>query len=786
MSRALARTLCAFLLFSAGLCAQPKRLVILKVDGLNQDLLERCVAQINPATGKSELPWIKHVFFDDGTVFRNFYSRGISLSAPSWSILDTGRHAIIRGNAEFDRYTGESYDYLNFFPLYADYARKRQVDMRGVEVLDRAGIPLLMDYFQPPQVYQSFQLFQRGVRWESIGAVVKRRLSAPAIIATVEEAGVPSYESLLEAQTDSELAADMAGTQILYLDFYDGDVDHQGHETNDPAALLQTLRAVDGRVGRLWTEIQKSPLANETVLAMVSDHGMNNVPGIISQTYNITDLFSSPEGGGHHLITDRHQLSDFKLKALDPMVTRVITSSRASFYLAGEADKYPTAWLDIDGNERTSVGLRNNDLNRIHILLKQLARTDLPPAQRKAAALYAKALIDKNRPEWSRTERELTEEVKQVSLLIPIRQKLVATLDMQPRNKQDLLSDQYRRNRRLLKQLRDWQEEVADYNDYLSHLRKLLAYTPDTEKTFTDRVDSYMPEMALGDNNSVGQIQHYVVGLSPLGISIDSQGNVDEQQTFRHVNYPLLLVQQRVDNVPQKELSKRPIDFVAATLPDPSPGSHAYWLYGDDAKQLIIETNPAGDIRLRPVKNLNQADAGEPVTDQEISWQAGLPLELYEDPMLHIPAGDNRADWLSGWHNERAWMDAIHECRYSTGVIGITEELAPIGAELPGKPGMSPVMLRYEQRRRQLVQTDFHIFASDHWNFNVRFPNPGGNHGAFFRISTHAVWMIAGQGIPVKAVAEPYDGLNFASTMLSLVGKQAPMPDRVVTLQQVK
>jgi hypothetical protein len=125
-------------------------------------------------------------------------------------------------------------------------------------------------------------------------------------------------------------------------------------------------------------------------------------------------------------------------------------------------------------------------------------------------------------------------------------------------------------------------------------------------------------------------------------------------------------------------------------------------------------------------------------------------------------------------------MDAINQCRYSTGVIGIVEELAPIAPDVPGKPGMDSVLLRYEKRRRTLVETDFHVFAADHWNFNVRFPNPGGNHGGFFRISTHAVWMIAGQGIPSRTIQEPYDGLNFASTMLSILGKPVPMPDRVV------
>ncbi|MGH9626017.1 MAG: hypothetical protein ACRD4G_16995, partial [Bryobacteraceae bacterium] len=89
---------------------------------------------------------------------------------------------------------------------------------------------------------------------------------------------------------------------------------------------------------------------------------------------------------------------------------------------------------------------------------------------------------------------------------------------------------------------------------------------------------------------------------------------------------------------------------------------------------------------------------------------------------------------------------------------------------------------RYERMRRQLVQADLHIFASNHWNFNTRFPNPGGNHGSFFRISTHAVWMLAGAGIPHETIKRPYDGLNFANTMLSLVGRTPPLPDRVVSL----
>jgi hypothetical protein len=116
-------------------------------------------------------------------------------------------------------------------------------------------------------------------------------------------------------------------------------------------------------------------------------------------------------------------------------------------------------------------------------------------------------------------------------------------------------------------------------------------------------------------------------------------------------------------------------------------------------------------------------------------------------------------------------------------VIGVTEDLSPIDENVPGPPGISARLLDYERLRRELVQPDLEIFAADHWNFNVRFPNPGGNHGSFLRISTHSVWMMAGAGVPNKSIETPYDSLNFASTLLSLLGRTPPMPDRVVELK---
>ncbi|MBC7909623.1 MAG: hypothetical protein H7Y30_03930, partial [Pyrinomonadaceae bacterium] len=52
---------------------------------------------------------------------------------------------------------------------------------------------------------------------------------------------------------------------------------------------------------------------------------------------------------------------------------------------------------------------------------------------------------------------------------------------------------------------------------------------------------------------------------------------------------------------------------------------------------------------------------------------------------------------------------------------------------------------------------------------------PGGNHGSFFRVSTHSTLMMAGgsrTGIPrASVISEPYDSLSFMPTMLALTGQ---------------
>jgi hypothetical protein len=122
-------------------------------------------------------------------------------------------------------------------------------------------------------------------------------------------------------------------------------------------------------------------------------------------------------------------------------------------------------------------------------------------------------------------------------------------------------------------------------------------------------------------------------------------------------------------------------------------------------------------------------------------------------------------------------------------VIGLNEELArhAIPKLSPDEVGISDderLMRRFAYRQRELVEADLLLVANNHWNFDVRGFNPGGNHGSFFRISTHSTFMITGgqkTGLPEGAlIDEPYDSLSFVPTLLALTGNlrddSSPIP----------
>ena len=408
-----------------------QRLVLIKIDGLPQRLVDEFVNETDPETGKSRLPWVKHVFYDQGTRLANFYVRGMSLSAPSWSILDTGQHLQIKGNVEFDRLTLHAYDYLNFVPFYFQNLALQQVDASGVEVLDELGLPLLIDAYPHEERYQAFQLYQRGVHWTTFSKSLKTRLQrftgTQDVIDEWTTNGM-AFRSFIKDQLEHELIVKLSDPRVRYLDYYTTDVDHRTHHNRDRESQLAAIREVDATIGRIWTAIEKTPLAKDTVLVLVSDHGTNTDPNIISQGYNLVKLLGSAAGGGHHVITKRRLMMDYSLKSIYPFVPLITTTTPDSFYLKNESTSYPTALLDFDGNERAAIHLRNSDLNVLQILLQCLRNSDLAANVRTAATKLFFTILDSNRNEWQKLLTELSEEVDALHTAIEKQRTLVAAL----------------------------------------------------------------------------------------------------------------------------------------------------------------------------------------------------------------------------------------------------------------------------------------------------------------------------------------------------------------------
>lgn len=777
------------LLLAANVCAQTKRVVVIKVDGLPYDMVDRFARERDARTGKSLLPWMTHVFYERGTRVANFYVRGMSLSGPSWSLLDTGQHLQIKSNVEFDRYTLHSYDYLNFIPFYINYSLSRRVDMAGPEVLDEVGVPLLIDAYPYAERHQSFQLHQRGVRWSTLERGLKNSLAiSPRELIDEWTTGFDTRNVVMN-QLERELIEKLNDPRIRYLDFYTTEFDHAAHHNRDRQTHLLAMQDVDALVGRIWTAIQKSPLAADTTLILVSDHGTNTDERVYSQGYNLVKLLGSQAGGGHHVITKRRVMNDYALKGIYPLVPLITTTTPDSYYLKNQSTDYPTALLDFDGNERAAIHLRDSDLNVLHILLQTLQRKNTDARLRSALTNAFFATIERRRSEWEKDLAGLREELDALRLLID---KQRAITESQPKKwtqaDKDAGIDQ--ESRRIYARTEAMISDERKYTEYAQTLSNLLALRRENFEPQRIKIEDVIQKGAMGDHNSINELQNYVAGVASNGFVLNDTGALDMEKSFARVDYFSLLHNQTVRNNVQTGVGNRPLDFVAAIISTPllkglieddaSKLSQAIWLYGGQDKQALIlaRENEQGQVSLRylPVRNLIQ-DADGAIHFERAEWSEGFPLKIWEDAALKVPEGNSNNAWLSAWHTDTEWLEALHRTKYSNGLVGLAEQFIrhkadALDANAQGLSRNEKLLREFRQRQRDLVATDLLLVASDHWNFDVRGFNPGGNHGSFFRVSTHATLMFAGgarTGIPRGlSVEEPYDSLSFMPTVLAL------------------
>lgn len=790
--------------------AQAKRVVILKVDGLQPDIVDRFVRERNPQTGKSLLPWIEHVFYEGGTRLENFYVRGMSLSGPSWSMLETGQHLQIKGNVEYDRLTLHTYDYLNFLPFYISNIGQRRVDMPGAETLDEVGLPLLADAYAQDERYLSFQLYQRGMRWRTLQHGAQNRfLKNPRELLDEWTMGFEVRNTIFD-QLERELIERLDNPRFRYLDLYISDFDHAAHHNRDRESHLYALQAIDAVIGRIWTAIQKTPQAAETALILVSDHGINTDERVYSQGYNLVKLLGSREGGGHHVITKRRLMLDYSIKGFYPLVPLITTTTPDSFYLKGQSTEYPTALLDFDGNERASIHLRDSDLNILHILLQELQRKNLPSAQASALTDAFFKTLDRRRAEW---QRELSQTQEELAALHRANTKERQILD-----EQKLLEAQKKKQKqtpstaeensvsgdeklRRFARLDSSETDELKYTEYARTLFNLLALKRENFAPRLIKIEDVIAKGAMGRHNSIQELQNYVYALAPGGPVLMADGSLDMQKSFRRLDYLALLNDVSVRNNVQPGVDARPVDFVAVRLPRESIASaldgdlrsngDVLWIYDREQNQALIlsRQDAAGRLYLRylPIVNLRQDETGA-IRFERTGWREGLPLKIWEDPQFNV-ALEARSGWLNEWHTDLEWLRASHKTEYSNAIVGLHEQLArheneAFNEDVPGLTEDQRLLRRFRRKQREMVEADLLVLANNHWNFDVRGFNPGGNHGSYFRISTHSTLMLAGgerTGIArALTVQEPYDSLSFMPTVLALTGQlndgQMPVP----------
>ncbi len=545
---------------------QVKRVVVVKVDGLPNDLTDRFVKERDARTGKSQLPWIDHVFYQHGTRLSNFYVRGMSLSAPSWSILDTGQHLQVKGNVEFDRYTLHAYDYLNWIPFYFKSAAAMRIDMPGTEILDSLGIPLLFDAFPHEDRYISFQLYQRGMRFATLRAALQKNfLKSPRELLDEWTMGLDMRTPFFE-QMERELIEKLNNPRTRYLDLYMTAFDHTAHHNRDRQSHLATMQDIDRVVGRIWSAIQKSPLAQETALILVSDHGFNTDERIYSQGYNLVKLLGTTSGGGHHVVTKRRLMLGYSLKGINFLVPLINTTTDESFYLKGQSTSYPTALVDFDGNERAAIHLRNSDLNLLHILFQQLQRNKLSPAVRSAVSDTFFNTIEARRTQWQQSLNELDEELVALRTRIAQQTKL---WESQPKKftPEEIELGYDDQKTRIYARLEKWTGQEKEYVEYGRTLRALLALRRDKFLPAKVKIEDYIAKNAMGERNTIHQLQNYVVGVAPGGLVVNPDGSLDMTKSFTRVNYFPLLHNITVRNNVQPQVANKPIDMIAIRLP---------------------------------------------------------------------------------------------------------------------------------------------------------------------------------------------------------------------------
>ncbi|HSR51899.1 MAG TPA: alkaline phosphatase family protein [Acidobacteriota bacterium] len=834
---------------------EPGRLVMIKCDGLPPDLLaavafperedllarlpyakdlKQALTEYQRQSGRQiVLPNIRKFFYQDGVVADNMYSHTLTLSAVAWGVIETGLPSIIKGHGVFSRDTCHLRSHLDGLRDTIDQLKVRvpygESRTAATWRLDQVGVPFIFDYYDPLRSWQGPHIYRRSANRELLLEGGKRWLTADGEGALgIARSHVSRFVTGIDyTEFNQEMSAQITAEKILEKDLQGDErfdfvsplftlMDHQQHVDPHPVNLIHWLTVLDREVGQIFRAVAESERRDHTVVAITSDHGSEIKPGQVGYSFPITKVFRTRQYGGHTVKTLLVEAAWSALSVPIPGMDRPrIYESEYSPYNRGPAgqDGYVTAYIDPFGNGRAATYLRNDDLNRLHLLLMELKNK--PDAQKfeRLRSLFSQTL-DATRA-WLEPDLRLLDDYLQGAA--DLAQNLAAKADRQS-------FDQARRLR----------AEINRNRPQVEALQRLLSVTFDKglegglyfDQVFSGefKIEDFLPKQYMGVANSVHQLSRYTLGLDDdlqwISHTVDPQGQTvpmdyfqllrDYQAPNAPVNgdrnpYDLVVTPLDVENLRPALRDKKLVEgedrlraaawILSTAKGNPSKGGSA----------LAVKTQD-GRIQYIPIAHLEQDADGRYRFDlNEGKDPLGL---LHSDSGFRPPrpgpaqtvAGASDASqasgrasrsaahlaWMRALHPARQWLEAAHATEYSVAPNIILDLIDDAVAELVGDPEFQKYLIEFsspEMKQRYLrglkrkyasLRPDFIIWAEELWNFNSKARTSGGNHSGLRPMVTRTVFGLWGgknTGIAQgRTVREIHTTIDLVPTLLATAG----------------
>ncbi len=809
---------------------RPGRLVLIKSDGLPPDLLaavamperseylrrlpyaeelQQAMEAYRKRTGREIiLPNIRRYFFENGVYAENTYSETLTLSAVAWSVIETGQPSVVKGHGTFSRDTSYVRSHLDGFRDTMDAMRHQGEKTSALWNLDQAGVSLVMDAYDLDRTWTSPHIYRRignrellveaGRRWldnnqDGFGNIVRSHLSRLVtgidyIEWAQEMAGLFTARKILER--------DLTGAeQYDYISPLFTLMDHQQHIDPHPKNLIHWLVKLDLLVGEIFGAVERSDRRERTVVALVSDHGSEIDPGKVAFSFPLTKVFRTPLLGGH---TVKTMLVEAAWKALSTPIPGIdfprVYESEYSPYgknvdpKAGEND-YVTCFIDPFGNARATVNLRNNDLNRLHLILMKLKRKPDEARFSKLRELF-RATLRQTRV-WLEPDLALYRDYHEGS------QDLARHLAAKTDNYS--LDSVWRLN-----------EEAKRDAPQIAALQRLLGIRFDCDgrgdcfdELFSTafQIEDYIPKGYLGLANNIYQLSHYTIGLDDdlhwVEKTVDAQGNRVAMDYFQ------ILSNYQASNAPVNGL-RNPFDLLATPVPPqrimPVLLERGLAASSDRLRNVVwvkstARSNPAkggealilqtmeGLVKYVPVLHFRQLE--------DLSFDFDLashqdPLALLAGKGFEPPTGTDPLRWAMTFHERQEWLEAIHKTEYSTAVCILLDILNDAVPEFVDSRDFQDYLIYFSsdelkqrylrglKRKYSSQEPDFVVWADSLWNFNSKARTSGGSHSGLRPMASRTTLLVWGgdetqvdRGRVISGVATT---LDVAPTLLRAVG----------------